>query len=82
LNHRFIIELSNDTLPKNKFWSVDLSDVKYIIYPKGKILVYVDCSDKPFKQETDNDESSLFGHRSQYEKRTGEGQAILREKVE
>ena len=35
-------------------------NVKYYLYPKGKIMVYIICSDRPFKLETDNDVSSLF----------------------
>jgi hypothetical protein len=37
-----------------------ITNVTYIVYPKGKIMVYIACSDNPFKLETDNDVSSLF----------------------
>jgi len=37
-----------------------IPNVTYIVYPKGKIMVYIACSDRPFKLETDNDVSSLF----------------------
>ncbi len=38
-----------------------IPNVKYVIYPKkGKIMVYVACSDKPFKLESDNDVNVLF----------------------
>jgi len=40
--------------------AIHIPNVTYIIYPKGKIMVYIACSDKPFKVETDNDASSLF----------------------
>lgn len=35
-------------------------NVKYLIYPNGRVLVYIACSDTPFKLETDNDVSFLF----------------------
>ena len=38
-----------------------IPNVTYIVYPnKGKIMVYIACSDNPFEFETDNDVSSLF----------------------
>jgi hypothetical protein len=37
-----------------------IPNVTYIVYPKGKIMVYIACSDRPFKLEADNDVSSLF----------------------
>jgi hypothetical protein len=30
-----------------------IPNVRYIVYPKGKIMVYIACSDKPFKLETE-----------------------------
>jgi len=35
-------------------------NVKYLISPNGKILVYITCSDRPFKLENDNDFSFFF----------------------
>jgi len=37
-----------------------IGSVKYLIYPNGRVLVYIACSDTPFKLETDNDVSFLF----------------------
>jgi hypothetical protein len=37
-----------------------IHNVTYIVYPKGKIMVYIACSENPLKLETDNDVSSLF----------------------
>jgi hypothetical protein len=34
--------------------------VKYLIYPNGMVLVYIACTNTPFKLETDNDVSFLF----------------------
>jgi hypothetical protein len=34
--------------------------VKYFIYPKGKVMVYIACSNNPFKLETEADETLLF----------------------
>jgi hypothetical protein len=35
-------------------------DVNFIIYPNGKVMVSVACSNNPFKLETDEDEGNLF----------------------
>jgi hypothetical protein len=35
-------------------------DITFIVYPNGKVLVMAACSNKPFKLETDEDESNLF----------------------
>ena len=37
-----------------------IPNVKYLIYPNGRVLVYIACSDTPFKLETDNDVSFFF----------------------
>ncbi len=37
-----------------------LPNVRYIIYPKGKVMVYVKCSEHPFRLETENDVSNFF----------------------
>ena len=37
-----------------------IPNVKYLIYPNGRVLVYIACSDTPIKLETDNDVSFLF----------------------
>jgi hypothetical protein len=34
--------------------------VKYLIYPNGKVMVYIACSNDPFKIESEADESVLF----------------------
>ena len=36
------------------------ADVNFIIYPNGKVMISVACSNSPFKLETDEDESTLF----------------------
>jgi hypothetical protein len=35
-------------------------DVNFIIYPNGKVMVFIACSNNPFKLETDEDEGNLF----------------------
>jgi hypothetical protein len=35
-------------------------NVHYSMYPNGKIMAYVKCSENPFKLETDSDVSNLF----------------------
>ena len=35
-------------------------NIKYLIYPNGKLMVYIACSDNPFMLETEVDESLLF----------------------
>lgn len=35
-------------------------DITFIVYPNGRVIVMVACSNKPFKLETDEDESNLF----------------------
>jgi hypothetical protein len=35
-------------------------NVKYYLYPSGKVMVYVECSENPFKLVTDTDVSLLF----------------------
>jgi hypothetical protein len=35
-------------------------NVNFIIYPNGKVMVSVACSNNPFKLETDEDEGNLF----------------------
>jgi hypothetical protein len=35
-------------------------NVKYVVYPNGKVMVYIACSDNPFKLETEADECLLF----------------------
>jgi len=37
-----------------------LPNVNFMIYPKGKAMVYVKCSEHPFRLETENDVSYLF----------------------
>jgi hypothetical protein len=35
-------------------------NVKYVVYPNGKVMVYIACSDTPFKLETEANEGLLF----------------------
>ena len=35
-------------------------NVRFIIYPRGRVMVYVKCSENPFQLETENDVSYLF----------------------
>jgi hypothetical protein len=59
-----------------------IPNVKYVIYPKkGKIMVYVACSDRPFKLETDNDVSSLFAFLGQMRDRLLYLLSDVREKI-
>ena len=37
-----------------------MPNVTYMIYPRGRIMVYVKCSENPFRLETENDVSYLF----------------------
>ena len=37
-----------------------MPNVTYIIYPKGRVMVYVKCSEIPFRLETENEVSYLF----------------------
>ena len=37
-----------------------MPNVSYMIYPKGKVMVYVKCSENPFRLETENDVSYFF----------------------
>jgi hypothetical protein len=34
--------------------------VKYLVYPNGKVMVFVACSNNPFKLEDEGDESILY----------------------
>ena len=34
--------------------------VRYLVYPNGKVMVFVACSNNPFKLEDEADESSLY----------------------
>jgi hypothetical protein len=34
--------------------------VKYLVYPNGKVMVFVACSNNPFKQEDEEYESILY----------------------
>lgn len=37
-----------------------MPNVTYMIYPKGRVMVYIKCSENPFRLETENDVSCLF----------------------
>ena len=39
---------------------IDNTHVKYVYYKKGKVSVYIECSNKPFKIENDNDLAVLY----------------------
>jgi hypothetical protein len=45
-------------------------DIEFVIYPNGKVMVNVACSNKPFKIETDEDESILFSFLGQVRDRS------------
>ena len=36
------------------------ADVNFVVYPNGKVMISVACSNNPFKLETEEDESILF----------------------
>jgi hypothetical protein len=36
------------------------ADVSFVVYPNGKVMISVACSNNPFKLETDEDETMLF----------------------
>lgn len=44
---------------------IDHTHVKYVYYKTGKVSVYVECSDKPFKIETENDLALVYSHLGQ-----------------
>ena len=54
----------NNTWQKNKgkhyAERMARGDIVFIVYPNGKVMVSVRCSNKPFKLETDEEESILF----------------------
>jgi hypothetical protein len=37
-----------------------IQNVQFIVYPKGKVMIFVSCSENAFKLETDNDVSYFF----------------------
>ncbi len=37
-----------------------ISNVNFIVYPNGKVMVYAKCSEDPFRLETENDASYFF----------------------
>jgi hypothetical protein len=39
---------------------IGTSLVKYVIYPNGTVMVFIACSNNPFRLETESDESLLF----------------------
>jgi hypothetical protein len=39
---------------------IDKTNVKYLVYPNGKAMVYIACSENPFKLETEAYGSILF----------------------
>src|SRR5215208_197067 len=45
------------------------ADVNFVVYPNGKIMISIACSNNPFKLETDEDESSLFSFLGQVKDR-------------
>lgn len=57
-----------------------IPNVKYLIYPNGRVLVYIACSDTPFKLETDNDVSFLFAFLGQVRDRLLHALSDVRER--
>jgi hypothetical protein len=57
-----------------------IPNVKYLIYPNGRVLVYIACSDTPFKLETDNDVSFLFAFQGQVRDRLLHALSDVRER--
>jgi hypothetical protein len=53
-------ESANHNRAKQHEEHVGKAVVKYIIYPNGRIMIHIVCSNNPFKLETESDESSLF----------------------
>src|SRR5919199_5594022 len=45
------------------------ADIEFVIYPNGKVMVNIACSNKPFKIETDEDEIILFSFLGQIKDR-------------
>ena len=45
------------------------ADVNFVIYPNGKVMISIACSNNPFKLETDEDETILFSFLGQVKDR-------------
>jgi hypothetical protein len=56
-------------------------NANFMLYPKGKIMVYVKCSENPFKLETENDVSYFFSFLGQVRDRMVIWLSDLRETV-
>ena len=44
---------------------IGMSIVKYLVYPNGKTMIFVACSNNPFKLEDESDVSILYSFRGQ-----------------
>jgi hypothetical protein len=42
-----------------------IENVSFILYPRGKVIVYVKCSENPFRLQTENDVSYFFSYLGQ-----------------
>ena len=45
------------------------ADVSFVVYPNGKVMISVTCSNNAFKLENDEDESTLFSFLGQVKDR-------------
>jgi hypothetical protein len=64
LESRYYTDIQKDCSKYNKAKQheekIGTSIVKYMVYPNGKIMVFVACSNNPFKLEDETDESILY----------------------
>jgi hypothetical protein len=64
LDSGYYIDIQRDCSKYNKAKQheekIGTSIVKYLVYPNGKIMVFVACSNNPFKLEDEADESILY----------------------
>jgi hypothetical protein len=64
LDSRYYTDIQNDCSKYNKAKQheekIGTSIVKYLFYPNGKTMIFVACSNNPFKLEDDADESILY----------------------
>jgi hypothetical protein len=64
LDSRYYADIQKDCSEYNKAKQhqerIGTTVVKYLVYPNGKTMVYVACSNNPFKLEDEADESILY----------------------
>jgi hypothetical protein len=64
LDLRYYWDIQKDHLKYNKAKQheekIGTAIVKYLVYPTGKTMVFIACSNNPFKVEDEADESTLF----------------------